>query len=523
MTTENNIHRALASWSAALGSRFVTGGGPDLAPLEATTLDHRARVAASLRPGSAEEVQAAVRIAAEYRVPLYPISRGKNWGYGSRVPYRDGVVLDLGRLNRIRAYDPELATVTVEPGVTQEDLVNFLADRGGHHWADTTSVTPKSSVLGNALARGHGLTPYADHAETLLSIRSVLGDGRLLSTGYGEFEDATVRNLDPWGVGPSLTGLFTQSNYGVVTEGTIALLPAPECARAVVLDVENDEELFGLIPVLNKLRIQGTIESGPRFANVYRSLMFEPYPWDRVEPGVALAKDVALELAARNGRGAWSVSFGVYGPPREVEARLATIKEALAPVLVRSPRVFDPHAADLEGRARVLGSLLGGRLLPGGAASVRTYWKKRDCVPGDDPDPDRDRCGVIWLAPVSPFRARDVARVQELVEEVLPKHGFEPDISCYGLRARLLHFHISIIFDRDVPGADAAAKAAHDELLERLLDSGYPPHRLGVQSMSAMGQTSETGKTVLRNLKRAFDPAGVIAPGSYCPPNDRKA
>jgi hypothetical protein len=44
----------------------------------------------------------------------YPISRGKNWGYGSRVPARDGcVLLDLGRMNRIVGFSEKLAYVTV--------------------------------------------------------------------------------------------------------------------------------------------------------------------------------------------------------------------------------------------------------------------------------------------------------------------------------------------------------------------------------------------------------------------------
>lgn len=51
------------------------------------------------------------------RVPVYPTSRGRSWGFGSRVPAADGcVLLDLGRMNRIVGFDERLAYVTVEPG-----------------------------------------------------------------------------------------------------------------------------------------------------------------------------------------------------------------------------------------------------------------------------------------------------------------------------------------------------------------------------------------------------------------------
>ncbi|MEM6989582.1 MAG: FAD-binding oxidoreductase [Myxococcota bacterium] len=507
----------LREWRAALGDEHVLADGR---AYEQCTFAHDNQVNAVLRPGSVAEVQALVRIAAEYRVPLYPISRGRNWGYGSRAPTADAVVVDLGRLDEITAYDEDLACVTVQPGVTQQQLVDFLAERGGRHWADTTSVSPDSSVLGNIVERGHGLTPYADHVDCVGSLEVVLGDGQKLETGHARFGASGVAGLDRFTAGPSLQGLFTQSSLGIVTAVKLWLMPAPEASSALLFDPATDEELLALIPVLRQLRLQGTIASGPRFANVFRGLMFGEYPWDRVEPGGVLRKETALELARDRGRGAWRVSCAVHGPRREVEARAQTVFEAVAPLLSTPPIVFDPSDPSSSGATadnlEVLSTLLTGGLMPGGAASIRTYWRKK-ARPEGLPDPDRDRCGVLWLAPVTPFRAADVRVVQSLVEEVLPRHGFEPDLSMYCLRARALHYHISIMYDRDRPGADAAAKAAHDELLWRFLEHGYPPHRLGLQSMVAMDGSSDVHATVLNSLKRALDPAQILAPRRYHP------
>lgn len=516
------LDRALEAFSAVVGVANIHASAAELERTQRCTLPVSKRAGAVVLPGSTEEVAEVVRIATRFGIAIYPISRGKNWGYGSRTPTTNAaVVVDLSRMNAIGHYDRTLGTVEIEPGVTQQQLVDFLKDEGAEHWADTTSVTPLSSVLGNALERGHGLTPYADHVECISHLQVVLPNADVIDTGHGRFGSNQVVGLERWSAGPEVTGLFSQGNLGVVTKATLLLMPTPQAVRAVVIDVDSDEAFMALIPRLNELRLRGTIQSGPRMANMYRSLMFQPYPWDLVEPGGTLSKVDALELAKKRGGGAWRICFASYGSTHEVDARIQTMHDALDGLLERDPLIFDPldpsPPPNSEGRnTKVLGCLLTGDVIEGGAATPRTYWKKR-VRPTSGFDPDRDRCGVIWLAPVTPFRAEDIGQVQRLVEEIFPRHGFEPDISMYGLRPRALHFHISIIFDRDVPGADASARAAHDELLTQLLDAGYPPHRLGTHSMWAMERMAPKHRQTLRTLKKALDPAGILAPGRYLP------
>lgn len=84
---------------------------------------------AALAPANAEEVRAIVRIANQYKVPLWPISRGKNFGYGGAAPVMKGVViLDLSRMKKIEV-DTENGTVRVEPGVGFFDLYDYLQER----------------------------------------------------------------------------------------------------------------------------------------------------------------------------------------------------------------------------------------------------------------------------------------------------------------------------------------------------------------------------------------------------------
>jgi len=103
------ISTALDEFRTAVGSAHLTTTADALKAAATATFATTAAVGAIIRPGSRDEVQQCVRIANRYGVPLYPISTGKNWGYGSRAPVRDGVILDLGRLNRIVDFDEAMA------------------------------------------------------------------------------------------------------------------------------------------------------------------------------------------------------------------------------------------------------------------------------------------------------------------------------------------------------------------------------------------------------------------------------
>lgn len=80
---------ALAAWSRALGTEHVLADDADRSVYARSTLPQGTSPCAILRPGSVAEVQAAVRIANRFRIPLYPISRGRNWGYGDAFGQRE--------------------------------------------------------------------------------------------------------------------------------------------------------------------------------------------------------------------------------------------------------------------------------------------------------------------------------------------------------------------------------------------------------------------------------------------------
>src|SRR5262245_8037734 len=101
---------AIAAWRAALGDESVANDTATIDRYSRTTQASATRPGCVLYPKSTAEVQQIVRVASEQGVVLYPISCGKNWGYGDACAPVDGAaVVDLGRMNRILEVHTDLA------------------------------------------------------------------------------------------------------------------------------------------------------------------------------------------------------------------------------------------------------------------------------------------------------------------------------------------------------------------------------------------------------------------------------
>ena len=148
-------------------------------------------------PASTSDVQAIVRVANDYHVPLYSFSTGENQGMGLRSPIRDAqIVVDVGaRMNRILEIDETLCFAAIEPGVTYHQMYEELGRRGHTLMMDTTSGPPDGGIVGNTLDKGAGYTPYFDHFGMSCGMEAVLGNGRVLRTADGASPGAHTWHL----------------------------------------------------------------------------------------------------------------------------------------------------------------------------------------------------------------------------------------------------------------------------------------------------------------------------------------
>ena len=510
---------ALEAFRAAVGPDHVLTDPAALASAMTATFATRAGIPAIVRPSSREEVQACLRVANRFRVPVYPTSRGKNWGFGSRVPAAGGcVLLDLGRMSRIVDFDETLAYVTVEPGVSFAELYEFLRGHGSRLFASTTGASPHGSVLANALERGDGSGPQGDRFGHVCALEVVLPTGELVHTGHDRFAGARAAPVFRWGVGPSLDGLFSQSNLGVVTRMTVWLAPLPRSLSIVRFSVVDPARLRAMVDACRVLRLDGTLRSVVGIWNDYRVLSTRgQYPWEQTGGKTPLLRETVDHMKHAWGGGTWFGSTAIYAPTAaQGRAALAHVEHALRPYvdnLSVDVRTGSPTSGnELFDDADPAFLFLQG--IPHEQSLRSLYWRKRMPIPASI-DADRDRCGAIWASPVLPFRGRDVVEVVKMLEEVILTHGFEPMLAMVGQTERALYLIPLLLYDRDVEGADEEAMRCHDTIVARLCEAGYPPYRLGVQSMGAAPAPQDDFGALMARLKHALDPNGILAPGRY--------
>ena len=192
------------------GTRSIRGGSE----VWCCTMGARRIISGAVRPTSRPQVQTIVKTSRELGIPLYPISTGNNWGYGSAIPTADGcVIVDLSGMTAI-TLDAETGLATLEPGVTQRILREYLDENSLRFLCPVTGAGPDCSLVGNALERGHGITPYTDHFLAVMSLEAVLPDGRIYRPPLAELGCIEVDRAFKWGVGPFLDGIFSQARSG---------------------------------------------------------------------------------------------------------------------------------------------------------------------------------------------------------------------------------------------------------------------------------------------------------------------
>ena len=522
---------ALEHWTHIVGSEFIQTDNEQLRAAATATFATQQKIAAILRPGNLAEVQDCVRTANRHRTPLYPISSGKNWGYGSRVPPADGcALLDLSRLNRIVDFSEELGFVTVEPGVTQRQLYGFLKQRNSRLWMDATGSSPDCSLIGNAMERGFGHTPYGDHFAYVCGLQVVLAGGEVIETGSAGFPGSLAQAVSRWGAGPSLDGLFSQSNLGVVTRMTVWLMPEPEAFAAFFFRAEDPHGLAPLIDSLRELRMRDVLRSSIHIANDYKVLGgIQQYPWTEAKGETPLTPELMSHFRGRLSFGHWNASGGLYGTPAQLKEAKRMLRSALkrqaGKLKFLSPRTlqFAKRFAgpfrmvtgwDMRRTVELVEPVLGlMRGVPTEQTLGSSYWRKRGPVPPRT-DPDRDRCGLLWYAPVAPAEGAQVEKLTGIAKHTLLGCGFEPMISLTMLTPRSVYCVISITYDRDIASEDEKAMACYEALSKRCMENGYYPYRLGIQGMGQL-QRPDAYAAVIRALKTALDPNGIIAPGRY--------
>ena len=495
-------------------------------------------VTAVHKPKSVDDVLMLVQQARSHKTPLYPVSRGYNWGYGSASPVTPGCSLvDLSGMDRILNADKislSNPVAVVEPGVTQGQLYDFLQANCPELTFNVTGSARDTSIIGNALDRGVGY--FGPRKEDLFGLEVVCGSGRVLKTGFRRLgEDSPLAHSHPFGLGPMLDGLFFQGNFGIVTSACFRLMPRRPKEVAVSLALRNTSDLGVFINELAHLKREGLMASVTHIANKPRSQASMMYGMTRYleeschfPADAALAEaEKALKIVAPN---EWTSLGAVTGNAGQVSAVLKEIKQRMKPlarVMIVTERLLDvgfsvtnalrflplarANAAAISAIRPLHALALG---VPTDVAIDNLLWKY-GCNDLPAVKLDQSNCGLLFISPALPPDGKVVAQLVDGLNSVAARHGHMLYMTVNIETPTSLVAVINLLFDRGKPEEVEQAHSCADALLHHIHAHGLEVYRARADMMADIVSRDPAYWQTVRALKHELDPDNIIAPGRY--------
>jgi glycolate oxidase len=409
-------------------------------------------------PASTEEVAGVLRIADERRIPVVPRGSGTNLSAGT-VPHRGGIVLVLTRMNRLKEVSGADLVAVCEPGVRTIELANAAAAQGLLYPPDPGSQTT-ATVGGNVAECSGGLRAlkYGITRDYVLGVEAVLATGEVIRSG-----GRLVKDVAGYDLRRLLCG--SEGTLAVMTELTLRLLPAPDASGT---GMAYFGDLGDAARAVSRVLASGVLPVTLEFLDQVCIDAVEGY------------SQIGLDRSA----GAMLI-FGQDGDPGSIERDMARMAEACEAEGATQVRIAgsEAEAADvLAARRAVLPAL--SRLEPLTILEDATVPRSRI--------------------------AEMVARIQEIAE----REGLM--IGTFG-HAGDGNLHPTVVLDAADTAAVERAHAAFDEIFAIAIEMGGSitgEHGVGLVKLRHLERQLGAGQlALLRRIKHAFDPNGILNPG----------
>jgi glycolate oxidase len=412
-------------------------------------------------PETTGQVSRILRYCHDNGVKVVPRGAGTSLS-GGALPLQDGIVLGLGKFNRILDIDYDNRCAVVQPGVTNLAISNAVAEDGFYYAPDPSSQIA-CTIGGNVAENSGGVhcLKYGLTTNNVLGLELVLIDGDAIRIGG--------RHLDAEGY--DLLGLLTGSEglLGVVTEVTVRILPKPETARALLVGFPSSEDAGACVAgVIGAGIIPGGMEMMDRPAiHAAEDFVHAGYPRD-VEALLIVELD---------------------GPETEVDyliGRVEEIAKANNAVGLRVSQSEEERVRFWAGRKAAFPAV--GRISP-------DYY----CMDGTIP---RGRLPEV-LSRMTALSKQYGLRVANVF------HAGDGNL------------HPLILYDANEPGELERAEAFGSAILRLCVEVGgvlTGEHGVGVEKRDLMpAMFSEDDLKQQQRVKCAFDPKSLLNPGKVFP------
>lgn len=520
--SSQDFHETISQFEAAVGKQWVFTSDEDVALYKdsySVFLGEPEEIVASaaVAPDTVEQVQKVMKIANAFKVPIYPISTGKNLGYGGSAPNLSGsVVLDLKRMNRILEVDDKRHFALVEPGVSYFDLYRYTQERDLKVLLDLPE-TGWGSPVGNSLDHGVGNSTgeMRDHFGSHCGMEVVLPNGEVIRTGMGAALNAKTWQDYRYGVGPYVDGIFSQSNFGVVTKMGFWLNPLPDAYFMGTVTVPKHEDMIPLVDILNYLENSGITNGMPQLGSpIYGSPFAPPDPEIIAlssKPGGATPAEVEA-YASRKGRGYWSCGLQFYGPEKVIAAQWEYAKEKFSSI----------RGAKFEEGPSYKFPLTPEQIENAHKATVGVPDLSIFTIGARSPFNPNPSHGHVWFSPIIPRTGRAILDAQKVFADAFRETGLPllsgpaPLPSAFYKRAFLFVFPIMVSSD---PTVNRKNREAFRKMIKIVAEKGYVEYRTPPAFQDdLMSVFSFNNHSLLRfneAIKDAIDPNGILAAGRY--------
>lgn len=464
-------------------------------------------------PKTREELIYIVKLANEKNIPLYPISRGFNLGYGSKMPITDkNILIDMKYFNKISSFSKENGTIRIESGVTQKQLYDYLIENNLPYFMDVTGSSGSASIMGNILDGGFGHTPAGYKRENFSNAEILLGSGEILKT------DSFPT------IGPDLAGLFVQSNFGIIISCEINLNYKTEHFESFIIQLNGEENLYNLIEKISILKQQKVLTSLVHVANPLRTFMTSYTCPDEYKNQV-LSNQKAKEL--QNYKLLKSFDYtaagGLYGTKKEIKIKKKIIKKTfkkhfkiiffndtkinLLKNILKHEKLVNTFKIDYV--KKVIDSFEPTYNLMKGIPNDKIYenilWKV---------DKLSD-LGMMWVSPVVCAKKEELSTILKILEESFEKYNFELPITMTFVKPGKLIFIININFNKNNIDEANRAKELYREIVKKVEENGLGFYRKPILFVDDLYKNNKQKEMFLKEIKKITDPNNIISQKRY--------